>query len=488
MPILDLITKAEFDKLLLDFNDLSADYNQHKEDFQEHISDYETNKLEHSNHNENIINMGTEIDELKQQVADIVVKIDNIENPPEPEIEKELYEFTIDQSESNPSSMITYSGANADYLPAAMNFSTGIFEYGSWKNAWFIKGLKPVILGYDKEILYELNPNDYSKTVNGADAPISNVNTPGNVMVGIPKVYYNIITTGNISKVYIANYKVDDDYVCWSHLDEHGNEIDYCYIGAYTGRIQNNVLRSLSGVKSQSGISSAAFINAALENNVNNSNMWNIYLYNDRILINLLLLLISKTTDTQTAFGTGYHNNGGSSVPYREDSLMNTGTMNDKGLFWGDQSGRNGVKIFGIENWWGNSWLVTNGVSSDGNGKVKYKLTYSRVDGTDIEGYHSDSSVIGYLTTASNVTDYNASYPKELSITNKECFIPRINNGASDTTYFCDWQWISAGSYVLIGAFGSRVGDGNGCGAFAISFSGYQTNGSWCESTSLSCK
>ena len=68
---------------------------------------------------------------------------------------------------------------------------------------------------------------------------------------------------------------------------------------------------------------------------------------------------IRVSTDTQTVFGkgncNGYVNN--ASANYNK---IPTGTMNTKGMFWGsnvsDTSPLNGVKVFGMENYWANVW------------------------------------------------------------------------------------------------------------------------------------
>ena len=162
-----------------------------------------------------------------------------------------LYGFKIDQNESDPSSMITYIEDNANFKSAYMDYTNDVFNYGDWDDTWFIKNLKPCMLKYDGTVDYELDPNDYSKKLDGTDSDISNVEYEGNAMVGIPKVYLKIVDNGdNTANIYISNKKLDDDFHCWSHIDNAGNEIDYCYMPIYAGSISNEKLRSLSGKNS----------------------------------------------------------------------------------------------------------------------------------------------------------------------------------------------------------------------------------------------
>ena len=111
------------------------------------------------------------------------------------------------------------------------------------------------------------------------------------------------------------------------------------------------------------------------------------------MLINLLLLLLGKSTNSQTIFGFG--NTETSSV------VINTGKMNTKGLFWGSNNTTSGVKIFGMENWWGNQWRRIAGCVVD-NGIQKVKMTYGQSDGSTINGYNSTGS--GYISSPKNLT------------------------------------------------------------------------------------
>lgn len=159
-----------------------------------------------------------------------------------------IYGFKLDQNESDPASMITYLSdcENANYASAYMDYDSDTFNYGGWADAWFIKELKPCMLKYDGTVDYELNPNDYTKKLDGTDSDIANDSYEGNAMMGVPKVYWKIVDNGdNTANIYIADSKADESYVCWSHIDNNGNEIDYCYMPIYTGSVVSDKLRFL---------------------------------------------------------------------------------------------------------------------------------------------------------------------------------------------------------------------------------------------------
>ena len=293
--------------------------------------------------------------------------------------------------------------------------------------------------------------------------------------MGIPKVYWKIVDNGdNTANVYISNYQADEDYVCWSHIDNNGNEIDYCYMPIYTGSVVSDKLRSLSGktpISSQSGTSEITYAKA---NNLTSDTIWYTEVFSDRMLINLLLLLIGKSTDTQTIFGNGH---------YTGDGAINSGTMNDKGLFYGTNGTGKGVKVFGMEHWWGNQWRrVAGWINSYGTQKIK--LTYGQSDGSTVDGYNTDGT--GYIEIPNSTPNGSSGgYISKLSFGNYG-YIPVISNGSA-TTYYCDGLWFNNGeiNYALVG---DRSGDGYLVGAFCSALRLLVSYCSWDVGAALSCK
>lgn len=383
----------------------------------------------------------------------------------------ETYSFKIDQNESDPASMITYTGTNANYTSAKMNYTTGKFDYGSWKNAFFIKNLKPCMLYYDGTVAYELDPNDYSKKKDGTSSDIANSSFGGNAMVGIPKTYWKIVDNGdNTADIYISNGKVDDDYKCWSHIDNNGNEIDYCYMPIYTGQVISSKMRSLSGSKSTVNNTGTNEITYAKANNTGSDVIWYTEVFCDRQLINLLLLLMGKSTDTQTVFGMGNCNS--------SEQIAN-GTMNSKGLFWGSTDKTSGVKVFGMENWWGNLYRRIGGWVTDSNGVQKIKMTYGTSDGSTTTGYNTDGT--GYISVGSKTISNG--YIKSMSF-NKLGLIPS-KSGGSSSTYYPDMSYWSTSCYALVGGGWFR---GLYCGVFCVNLSDAVSDSDSYFSAALSCK
>ena len=392
-----------------------------------------------------------------------------------------LYGFKLDQNESDPNSMITYLSDcdNKYYESAKMNYTTDAFDYGDWGDVWFIKNLKPCMLKYDGTVDYELDKNDYTKKTDGTDSDIANDSYEGNAMMGIPKVYWKIIDNGdNTANIYFSDKQVDSNFHCWSHIDNNGNEIDYCYMPIYTGSVVSDKLRSLSGKTPIYNQTAQNEINYAKANNLTDDIIWYTEVFSDRMLINLLLLLIGKSTDTQTTFGNG-HYDGGSST----SSNISSGTMNNKGLFYGTNGTGKGIKIFGMEHYWGNQWRrIAGWINSYGTQKIK--LTYGQSDGSTVDGYNTDGT--GYIEIPNSTPNGSSGgYISKLLFGNYG-YIPVISNGSA-TTYCCDVLWFNNEKiyYALVGGvshYGYLVG------AFCSDLSNAFSLAYWSVAAALSCK
>lgn len=381
-----------------------------------------------------------------------------------------LYGFKIDQNESDPASMITYLSDcdNAQYASAYMDYTTDTFNYGDWENAWFIAGLKPCMLKYDGTVDYELDKNDYTKKIDGTQSDVANKSYSGNAMIGFPKVYWKIVDNGdNTANVYISDTKLDDGFHCWSHIDNNGMEIDYCYMPIYTGSLVNGKLRSLSGLVPITNQTRQVEINYAKANNLTNDLIWYTEVYSDRMLIELLALLISKSTNSQAVFGTGNNN---SFISISDPGIKISGTLNNKGLFWGNQDNVSGVKLFGMEHVWGNIWRAIAGYVCD-KGTQKIKMTYSTLDGSTVDGYNLDG--VSYIPIPNSTPNgNNGGYISKMFFSNYGLMTIAVSGSSS--TYYCDGAYFNNTQigYALVGGdTGNKNLDGMICANIGTSSS-----------------
>lgn len=404
----------------------------------------------------------------------------------------ELYGFEINQNESDPDYMITYIEDNENWDSAYMDYDKDEFNYGDWtpENAFFMN-VRPCVLRRDTAQIYcYLNPNDYTYQKDGGVIHIEDFTMPGNVMIQFPKIYWKItdLRDGR-AQVRFTNKNFDGTYHCWSHIDADGNEIPYCYMPAYNGYNDKNVraLRSLSNKVPISELTVEEEITMAINTHLNlasvtdgNKRSWYTEIFADRMLVNLLLLLIGKNTNTQKIFGMGNVMTGG------QENKLKTGTMNDKGLFWGENTGIGyGVKVFGMENWWGNVHRRIAGRISD-HGVQKVKMTYGTTDGSTAEGYNLDGT--GYIEVNSTIvgTELVNSYISSMTFSDYG-FIPKSIEGGSVTTYYPDGV-IYNNEKVCYALVGGSNGNNTIAGALREQLATTSDTGSWHINASVSCK
>ena len=367
-----------------------------------------------------------------------------------------MYGFRLNETESDPSACITYLADAVGMTPAFMNYAGGFFDYGSWQNAFFMP--RPCMLKYDGTVDYYLDVNDYGYKEDGVTpSDVSNENYEGNAMMewgqNGNKIYYKFVPVRDkVTDIFIANYKADDNFVCPNFINENGEEVDHFYTAIYNGSNISSRLRSLSGKTHMVGQSGTTEIAYAQANGVR----WYIEQYSDRQLIIILLMLMGKSLDSQKIYGSG-HNSGGSGA----GSNLATGLMDRKGLFWGS-NGNTGVKVFGIENFWGEVYRRCAGfLSVDYKAKVKMYPPYN---------FSGD----GYVEAGSLPTG-NSSYITSMSFENN-IMIPKAVSGSS-TTYYCDIYYVASGTNYLLASGSSAYG--TGCGFCLFHLHDPVSSGAW---------
>ena len=158
--------------------------------------------------------------------------------------------------------------------------------------------------------------------------------------------------------------------------------------------------------------------------------------------------------------------------------------MDKKGLFFGNSNsgtGGDGVKVFGIENYWGDQWRWTAGLFND-NGTLKYKLTQGTADGTTVNDYNADAS--GYLTAGvAAPSGTSGGYINKVEATSSGVY-PVVASG-SQSTYMCDGLWFN-NSQLNFSLFGGALADGRQCGVSFFNLSYLPSGTSWSRGSGVS--
>ena len=409
--------------------------------------------------------VGDKITKLKEEIESITGSI--------------VYGFHVNSNESDPSEAVTYLRDAVGMTPAKMDFASGIFNWGSWKDAFFIP--RPCMLNYDGTVAYYLDPNDYSKKYeDGTPSDISNVGFGGNAMMEWGKdhkrIWYKIVPDDlddTSYSVYIADHKEDEDFHCYNFYNKNNELMEHFYTPIYSGSLDSsNRLRSLSGMSimnSKTGTQEISYAKA-------NGDGWNIETWSDKLLLFLLLYLMGKSLDVQSTYGNG-HSTGGSSA----SNLIPTGSLNDKGLFFGYSETSNKVKVFGMEDQWGEQWNRILGLMLN-NGTYYYKLTEGTIDGSTINEYGT-TSTNGMISAGASPTSNG--YVNKFSVKDGKIILPSSVVGSS-STFYCDYYYQNR-SGVRFALLGGRSDYGASCGLF-VYLNVAVSAADWSFGAALSCK
>ena len=393
-----------------------------------------------------------------------------------------IYGFRIDAVESGVDAKVTYIEQSVGFDPAYYDFINDRFEWGSWRDAFFIP--RPCMVKYDGTVDYYLDPNDYTKKADGSASDVANTSYAGNAMMEWgrdgKKIWLSIRPSSDrkSAEVRIADYKADNTFHCWSFINHEGKECDHFYTPIYNGSEITETLededtitrlRSISGQLPCHIKNATTEITYATNNNPEGITGWYTEIWSDVILINMLLVLISKSTNGQMKFGYGYNQYDAEETVYR--GIIASGSADKKGLFYGASDGTAIVKVFGMENWWGNIWRRFAGLICV-NLVWKVKYTWGMEDGSAVEGYNTNGN--GYIdignvpitNNAAAIEENVGNYTKNMVFDHSGSMLPlELGDGATSSTYYPDYIYVSP---TLVAAYplrGGRVSD-SGCFGF----------------------
>lgn len=333
----------------------------------------------------------------------------------------------IDLSNRDPETCITYAD---DALLMTVGDS-------AW-DAFF--GHYPVLFKDGTEV-GRLDRNNFTQFENGAAADIISGDA-GDVMIAFPRRGLQINTVGNILTISMTNDPDNPDFEYLAHTRGNTRKEKF-YLGAYKGYTVSSRLRSLSGKKPTSAQKIGTFRTQAQANGAGyeQSSFYQL------IFRQAMYLLKYKNLNCQDAVGKGNTN---------LTSLMNTGSTDLKGMDFGETTGKLQMKLFGLEDCWGNIMEYADGIVTDSMGNVL----------TATHEFNDNGS--GYVNTGQWAATTISGYMRRPQGTVQTGFLPKLGEG-SETTYFCDYCTLAASSIAKHGSyynsptggiFSMRVADG----------------------------
>ena len=284
-------------------------------------------------------------------------------------------------------------------------------------------GYRPCLFKSGAVVGY-LKPNDYTKFVDGTSANITS-GSAGDVMVEFPRRGLRISKKNKILTVSMTDEPDNPDFKYYAH-QRGDTDKDYFYVGAYLGYVSSNKLRSLSGKTPTASVPLSSLRTYA--NNLGSGYM-EVGFYQFVFLQCMYLLQYKGKRDSQTDHGYGYC----------AADVAPTGSTNTKGMMYGTSNSSDHVKLFGIEDFWGNLYWFLDGYYVNNT----YHVLTATDNFNDTGHNYTDRGIVG---ANANITGYF----NRVSATTETGFTPTSFNGSS-STYFCDYCEFKADKIPFVG-------------------------------------
>lgn len=342
-----------------------------------------------------------------------------------------------------------------------------------------------------------LKANDWTKWEDGTTSSQDSSGVGVEAFVEIPEHYRLLIATpDNTVEIRMSEYNLPGY-----------TKVEKKYIGAYEGSVNldssshNNLLRTQ--VRNTAPIVSKTRTEfQTMARNNNRTNNWNIYTYDAHRDLTWLFVVEYATLNSQKAFNAnltaeGYHQGGlgegvttGSVKINGADtwSFVPCGTTNSLGNGTGiieythtntnAEGASTGTKVVnvpryrGIENPFGHVWKNVIDVVVAGTDNSVYICKDYTKFGTFEGGTNPTAEQLiaaGYELQDFKESTITGQYVKKLVNNNQADLFPTVvGNGASATTYYCDYHWTSAAATPRTLLIGGRSDNGSAAGLFSL--------------------
>lgn len=342
-----------------------------------------------------------------------------------------------------------------------------------------------------------LKANDWTKWEDGTTSSQDSSGVGVEAFVEIPEHYRLLIATpDNTVEIRMSEYNLPGY-----------TKVEKKYIGAYEGSVNldssshNNLLRTQ--VRNTAPIISKTRTELqTMARNNNRTNNWNIYTYDAHRDLTWLFVVEYATLNSQKAFNAnltaeGYHQGGlgegvttGAVKVNGADiwSFVPCGTTNSLGNGTGiikythtntnAEGTSTGTKVVnvpryrGIENPFGHVWKNVIDVVVAGTDNSVYICKDYTKFGTFEGGANPTAEQLiaaGYELQDFKESTITGQYVKKLVNNNQaDLFSTVVRNGASTTTYYCDYHWTSATATPRTLLLGGGSGNGSNASLFAL--------------------
>ena len=317
-----------------------------------------------------------------------------------------------------------------------MNNAVGMTPgYDGWKNTPLLENIKPCLLK-DGIVNYYLDKDNYTLKEDGNPSILTG--TDGDVMIEIPLIGYKMWNddTYQYISVTMDPDKEKDGYCYYAHSLDNEKDCDKIYMGAYLGyKDTDNKLYSRSDVQPTVRTTLTDFRTYAK----NRGTGYSLTSFFPHTLLQCLYVIVYKNLNSQEALGQGY-------VISESTDRKNTGGTNSNTFCYGTTSDTQQVKLFGMEDFYGNASELLDGFYNTGD---TIKTDYRNSVFTGIDGSAFQFTSTNYLN---NPSFYGTI--KKIHGTNTTGFTPKTYASSNNTTYYCD----EGDGFKSFCSFGGGVG------------------------------
>lgn len=338
-----------------------------------------------------------------------------------------------------------------------------------------------------------LKADDWTKWEDGVTIIDDSKGMAPEIMVEIPEHYRLLVATpDNTVEIRMSEYNLPGY-----------TKVEKKYIGAYEGVINTgsvyiqNTLRSIaiSTLKLKPVVNKTRNQFQTFARGNNRTNNWNIYTYGAHRDLTWLFVVEYATLNSRKAFNTnltteGYHQ-GGLGEGITTHSFVHSGVTkslgNGTGIIEYTHTNTNaegtstGTKVVnvpryrGIENPFGNVWKNVIDVVVAGTDNSVYICKDYTKFGTFEGGTNPTAEQLiaaGYELQDFKESTITGQYVKKLVNNNQADLFPAIvDNGASATTYYCDYRWTNAVATPRTLLIGGGSDSGSYAGLFYLNSS-----------------
>ena len=331
----------------------------------------------------------------------------------------------IDLSNSNPATCVSYADD-------AVNMTAGS---SAWDEFF---GHYPCILNNGVEV-GKLNPSNFNLYENGDAAPVTKLGN--DVMIAFPRLGVRITTENN--KIIISMTKAPNNPGFKYYAHSRGDvSTDVFYLGTYKGYVSGDKLYSAPYRYPTTDQTIGTFRTQA-HNRGSGYEQSGFY---QLVFRQCMYILKYKNLNSQNAVGWGLV--GGTGVDM-------TGATSTKGMDYGSTTTKTlPVKLFGIEDFWGNVWEWVDGLVTDANRNIL----------TNTTNFQDDGKGTGYMSNSSGLSSDAYGYMSKPQGTTEKGFVLKEGNG-SETTYFSDFADLFAS---CVANFGGAWDNASYAGVFRL--------------------